>query len=152
MSDFEKRLKESKNEIIDSRINNPKEIYQKAVSNKKTIFKFNYNLFLKFAMIVLMIITISISGVAIYKSNEEQPIVINPIINIDTNNFNELLQKDEMMQFSNKKQIETLIKASSVSLDFVYDLSEDVNVSLGEAGPKGESGVDSDREYNTNIQ
>lgn len=152
MSDFEKRLRESKNEIIDSQINNPKEIYQKAVSNKKTIFKFNYNLFLKFAMIVLMIITISISGVAIYKSNEEQPIVINPIINIDTNNFNELLQKDEMMQFSNKKQIETLIKASSVSLDFVYDLSEDVNVSPGEAGPKGDSGVDSDREYNTNIQ
>ena len=152
MSDFEKRLKESKNEIIDSKINNPKEIYQKAVSNKKTIFKFNYNLFLKFAMIVLMIITISISGVAIYKSNEEQPIVINPIINIDTNNFNELLQKDEMMQFSNKKQIETLIKASSISLDFVYDLSEDDNDSPGEAGPKGESGVDSDREYNTNIQ
>ena len=152
MSDFEKRLRESKNEIIDSKINNSKEIYQKAVSNKKTIFKFNYNLFLKFAMIVLMIITISISGVAIYKSNEEQPIVINPIINIDTNNFNELLQKDEMMQFSNKKQIETLIKASSVSLDFVYDLSEDVNVSPGEAGPKGESGVESDREYNTNIQ
>lgn len=152
MSDFEKRLKESKNEIIDSQINNPKEIYQKAVSNKKTIFKFNYNLFLKFAMIVLMIITISISGVAIHKSNQEKPIVINPIINIDTNNFNELLQKDEMMQFSNKKQIETLIKASSISLDFVYDLSEDVNVSPGEAGPKGDSGVDSDREYNTNIQ
>lgn len=152
MSDFEKRLKESKNEIIDSQINNPREIYQKAVSNKKTIFKFNYNLFLKFAMIVLMIITISISGVAIHKSNQEKPIVINPIINIDTNNFNELLQKDEMMQFSNKKQIETLIKASSISLDFVYDLSEDVNVSPGEAGPKGESGVDSDREYNTNIQ
>ena len=152
MSDFEKRLKESKNEIIDSKINNPKEIYQKAVSNKKTIFKFNYNLFLKFAMIVLMIITISISGVAIHKSNQEKPIVINPIINIDTNNFNELLQKDEMMQFSNKKQIETLIKASSISLDFVYDLSEDVNVSPGEAGPKGDSGVDSDREYNTNIQ
>lgn len=152
MSDFEKRLKESKNEIIDSQINNPKEIYQKAVSNKKTIFKFNYNLFLKFAMIVLMIITISISGVAIHKSNQEKPIVINPIINIDTNNFNELLQKDEMMQFSNKKQIETLIKASSISLDFVYDLSEEVNVSPGEAGPKGDSGVDSDREYNTNIQ
>ena len=152
MSDFEKRLKESKNEIIDSKINNPKEIYQKAVSNKKTIFKFNYNLFLKFAMIVLMIITISISGVAIHKSNQEKPIVINPIINIDTNNFNELLQKDEMMQFSNKKQIETLIKASSISLDFVYDLSEEVNVSPGEAGPKGDSGVDSDREYNTNIQ
>ena len=152
MSDFEKRLKESKNEIIDSQINNPKEIYQKAVSNKKTIFKFNYNLFLKFAMIVLMIITISISGVAIHKSNQEKPIVINPIINIDTNNFNELLQKDEMMQFSNKKQIETLIKASSISLDFVYDLSEDVNVSPEVGAPKGDSGVDSDREYNTNIQ
>ena len=41
MSDFEKRLKESKNEIIDSKINNPKEIYQKAVSSKKTIFKFS---------------------------------------------------------------------------------------------------------------
>ena len=34
MSDFEKRLKESKNEIIDSKINNPKEIYYK-VNNKQ---------------------------------------------------------------------------------------------------------------------
>lgn len=152
MSDFEKRLRESKNEIVESKLNNPKELYQKAVANKKPISNFNYNLFLKFAMIILMIITISISGVAIYKSNQEKPIVINPIINIDTNNFNELLQKDEMLQFSDKKQIETLIKASSISLDFVYDLNEDVNVSPEVAGPKGESGVDSDREYNTNIQ
>ena len=158
MSDFEKRMKESKNEIIESNINNPKEIYHKVIdkqSKKSKILQFNFNLFMRFAMMLLMIVTITVSSIAIYKHNEEKSTIINPIINIDTNNFNELLQKDEMMQFSNKKQIETLIKASSISLDFVYDLSEDVNVSPGESGPKGEAatpGVDSDREYNTNIQ
>ena len=84
MNDFERKIKDSKKEITESNINNPKELYQKATSKKiNNKFIFNYTMVIRFAMILLMVATIITSSVAIYKNNQEKPpVIINQIINV----------------------------------------------------------------------
>ena len=158
MSDLDRKIKESKNVILDSQVNNPTQIYHnviyKEINKKRKLLKLNPTMFIRFAMIILMIVTISVSSVAIYKTAQRQPIIINPIISGVTG-IDGLEIKDQMMKFSSEKQLESFIKNSSYT--FEYDVDSDV-MSPGEsglAGPqgeKGESGVVTDREYITNIQ
>lgn len=70
MGDLRRKIKESKKVIENSRVNNPNELYSRSQDTKKEkSFIFNSNLILKYVLIFLMIVTISVSSVAIYKTS-----------------------------------------------------------------------------------
>lgn len=158
MNDFERKIKDSKKEITESNINNPKELYQKATSkkiNNKSIF--NYTMVIRFAMILLMVATIITSSVAIYKNNQEKPpVIINQIINVIKG---EEEATSEVVKFDNVNQIKKLVSEAGSDIVLSPGDENDLSESLGSPGESVSSptvglpgGTTSDREYQTNIQ
>jgi len=158
MKDFERKIKDSKIEIIESKVNNPKELYQKAINKTNhKINLFNRTMIIRYAMILLMLVTITISGIAIYKSGQELPPIINQIVNIFEGDDISDLETNEIIKLQNINQIKKVINTSKNDLN--YEILDEVI-----AGEKGDLGdfessssgnpgsLDTDREYQTNVQ
>ena len=67
MGDLNKKIKDSKSVIEQSGLNNPNELYNKALNCKKeNVFKFRYSMLLKYSFMLLLMIVVSISSIIIY--------------------------------------------------------------------------------------
>lgn len=75
MGDLNKKIKDSKSVIEQSGLNNPNELYNKALNCKKeNVFKFRYSMLLKYSFMLLLMAVVSVSSIVIYKSfYMEQP-------------------------------------------------------------------------------
>jgi len=136
MDDLYNKIKESKDRIEESKINNPDEIYSKAFKNKnkenKTIF--NRTMILRLVSCLALVFIVLVSFVSINETNKQE-------------------SEEGLVTFSSKKEIERLIKRSFSNsngfLDGIFDSTNGTDIE--EALPEKNEST-SDKEYETNNQ
>lgn len=164
MGDLNKKIKDSKSVIEQSGLNNPNELYNKALNCKKeNVFKFRYNILLKYAFMLLLMVVVSISSIVIYKSfYMEQPSGPTHIEEGDNKqilNIKSVEEIKELIDYSNSNSSSSSGKGDpgssgaewgSSSIDPGMTVYPSIEFDKSDSGLTGDLNID--RVYETNNQ
>ena len=156
MNNLDDKIKNSKNVIEESNINNANEIYETVKNkNKKHFNKEKINNFLnsinkkqllKYSFITLLLITITIASMAIISVSTPKVIVK------DKNNFTSGLTQTLSNKVQNAKSVGELKAIISNSLIYEEDTYKDYGGTATSPGEPLYPEIDTDHIYQTNIQ
>lgn len=159
MDNLDKKIKDSKNSIKESNINNPGSIYSKANIKKGNLKKTLFSKVMIFRYLTVLLLSLTailsillLNNNSVNNPNEDNNNINNPVEDENNNNSNDLnnINLDGSVKFSDASEIRTLLMNSSNG-DNNEDMEGDV-VPPADA-PSGDSpsgGID--HEYETNNQ
>lgn len=151
MKDFEKDLLEVKNNIENSQKNNPDEIYQYCKAKKQANI-FNWRLFYRLGMCILLLISILLSTWALIKYNNLPNNPNNPNHQLGENQENDNKEKKLVYRVTSEEELKKLLSEKENNYYF-FDESLDAEIMV----PGNDSSGDiyketSSSSYQTNIQ
>ena len=165
MGDLNKKIKDSKSVIEQSGLNNPNELYNKAINCKKeNVFKFRYSMLLKYSFMLLLMAVVSVSSIVIYKSfyMEPGPTHIEEGDNKQILNIKSVEEIKELIDNSNSNSSSSSVKGDkgdagssglageSSSIDPGMSVYPSIEFDKSGSGLTGDLNID--RFYETNTQ
>lgn len=160
MDYFDKKIKDSKKAIEESQNNNPSQIYSKVSTTKEKFNILKSNLFMKYAICILLVIAITVGMISILRGPNNIGIIVGNESggNLDVDE----IYGDDIKNVASIDEIRNLVlnaSSSGVSTPGDGAVDEDFSVesspSYGNAWGEAElikPDINIDREYNTNVQ